>query len=105
MKNTMDNPAICTIDQLATIVRGRFERIQYQPVLINGLLAQTGSSLEAEPHHADFSLNARYAPSAPVDVHVHGFHTREGPSSYELVVYWPARHHLWVRFILVGYPL
>ena len=32
------------------------------------------------------------------------FHTREGSSSYELLAYWAARQHLWMHFILVGYP-
>jgi putative transposase len=34
---------------LAVIVKNRLKRIQYQPALIDGFLAQTGLSLEPEP--------------------------------------------------------
>jgi hypothetical protein len=37
------------IDHLAAVVRNRLKRIQYQPDLINGFLAQTGLVIEAEP--------------------------------------------------------
>ena len=49
MKNGLGNLAACTIDQLAAIVRTRLRRIQYQPALISGFLAQTGLNLEPRP--------------------------------------------------------
>jgi hypothetical protein len=49
LKNGLGNLAACTIDQLAATVRNRLKRIQYQPALINGFLAQTGLTLEPRP--------------------------------------------------------
>jgi hypothetical protein len=41
-ENGLGNLAACTMDELAATVRNRLKRIQYQPALINGFLAQTG---------------------------------------------------------------
>jgi hypothetical protein len=49
MKNGLGNLAIRDVDQLAAIIRNRLKRIQYRPALIDGFLAQTGLSLEAQP--------------------------------------------------------
>jgi hypothetical protein len=50
MKSSLGNFGSCgTPRQLATIVKNRLKRIQYRPALIDGLLAQTGLSLEPEP--------------------------------------------------------
>jgi len=48
MKNGLGNLAARNIDQLAAIVRNRLKRIQYRPGLIDGLLGQTGLTLELE---------------------------------------------------------
>ncbi len=49
MKNGLGNLAASNVDLLAAIVKNRLKRIQYQPALINGFLAQTGLALEPEP--------------------------------------------------------
>ena len=49
MKNGLGNLAARNIDHLTAIVRNRLKRIQHRPELINGFLAQTGLTLEAEP--------------------------------------------------------
>lgn len=49
LKNGLGNLAANGVDQLATIVKNRLKRIQYRPELIDGFLAQTGLSLEADP--------------------------------------------------------
>ncbi len=49
MKNGLGNLAAGSADQLARVVRNRLKRIQYQPALINGFLAQTGLTLEPGP--------------------------------------------------------
>jgi hypothetical protein len=50
MKNSLGNLSACaTPDQLAAIMKNRLKRIQYQPALIGGFLAQTGLSLEPKP--------------------------------------------------------
>jgi transposase len=49
MKASLGNLAACTVDQLAVTVRDRLRRIQRQPGLITGFLAQTGLTMEYEP--------------------------------------------------------
>lgn len=49
LKNGLGNLAVRGVDQLAAVVKTRLKRIQYRPDLIDGFLAQTGLSLEAEP--------------------------------------------------------
>ena len=49
MKNGLGNLAARNVGQLAAIIRNRLKRIQYQPVLIDGFLAQTGLTLETQP--------------------------------------------------------
>ena len=49
VRTGLGNLAARTADQLAAIVRNRLKRIQYQPALIDGFLAQTGLNLEPEP--------------------------------------------------------
>ncbi len=49
MKNGLGNLAARDVDQLAAIIRNRLKRIQYQPALIEGFLAQTGLTLEPQP--------------------------------------------------------
>lgn len=49
MKNGLGNLAARNIDHLTAIVRNRLKRIQYRLDLINGFLAQTGLTIEAEP--------------------------------------------------------
>jgi hypothetical protein len=46
MKNGLGDLAPCGPGQLAATVRHRLKRIQYRPALIDGLLAQTGLTLE-----------------------------------------------------------
>jgi hypothetical protein len=49
MKNGLGNLAAADVDQLAAIIKNRLKRIQYRPALIEGLLAQTGLTLEPQP--------------------------------------------------------
>ena len=49
MKSGLGNLAASSLDQLAEAVRSRLRCIQRQPGLINGLLGQTGLTLESEP--------------------------------------------------------
>jgi hypothetical protein len=50
MKSSLGNLGSCgTPRQLAAIMKNRLKRIQYQPGLIDGFLAQTGLSLEPKP--------------------------------------------------------
>ena len=49
MKASLDNLAVRDVDQLAAIMKNRLKRIQYQPALIEGFLAQAGLSLEPQP--------------------------------------------------------
>ena len=100
MRNTRATPAICIIDQLAMIVRNRFERIRYQPVPINGFLAQTGLSLEPEPRHRPW-------PSRSVprhwDCRYAGF-TREKAKSLRIACALVSSPASAMHFLLVGYP-
>jgi transposase len=48
VKNGLGNLAASGLDQLAAIMKNRLKRIQCRPELIDGFLAQTGLSLEAE---------------------------------------------------------
>lgn len=48
LKNGLGNLAVSGVDQLAAIVKNRLKRMQYRPDLIDGFLARTGLSLEAE---------------------------------------------------------
>ena len=49
MKSASATAPPCTPPLLAGIFRTRLRRIQHQPGLINGLLGQTGLSLELKP--------------------------------------------------------
>jgi hypothetical protein len=49
MKNGLGNLAARDVDQLAAIIKNRLKRIQYQPALIDGFLAQTGLTLGPSP--------------------------------------------------------
>ena len=49
VKNSLGNLAVRDVSQLAAIVKNRLKSIQYRPALIDGLLAQTGLTLESEP--------------------------------------------------------
>jgi hypothetical protein len=49
MKNGLGNLAARDVDQLAAIIKNRLKRIQYQPELIDGFLAQTGLTLQPGP--------------------------------------------------------
>jgi putative transposase len=42
MKKALANLAACTTDQLAALVRTRLKRMQYQPRLLDGFIAETG---------------------------------------------------------------
>ncbi|MFF3872652.1 transposase, partial [Streptomyces sp. NPDC001978] len=42
MKKTLANLAACTTDQLAALARTRLKRMQYQPRLLDGFIAETG---------------------------------------------------------------
>ncbi|WP_285487343.1 IS630 family transposase [Amycolatopsis taiwanensis] len=50
VKRSLGNLAVTTVDHLAAIVRNRLKRIQYRPNLLTSFLAQTGLTLEPEPH-------------------------------------------------------
>lgn len=58
LKNGLGNLAADSVDQLVAIVKNGLKRIQYRPELINGFLAQTGLSLEAEHHHQTLTIQA-----------------------------------------------
>jgi hypothetical protein len=49
MKSGLGNLSATTLDQLTTAIRRRLARIQRQPDLINGLLGQTGLTLQSQP--------------------------------------------------------
>jgi hypothetical protein len=49
LKGSLGNLSVRTVDELAATVKNRLKRMQYRPELIDGFLAQTGLSLEAEP--------------------------------------------------------
>lgn len=49
MTSGLGNLAASNVSQLAAIARNRLERIQHRLALIDGLLAQTGLTLESEP--------------------------------------------------------
>ena len=49
LKNGLGNLAAHNVDHLATIVKNRLKRIQYQPDLIDSFLTQTGLTLTAQP--------------------------------------------------------
>ena len=49
MRNGLGNLAARNADQLAAIVKNRLKKIQYRPALIDGFLAQTGSSSNPNP--------------------------------------------------------
>lgn len=57
MKNGLGNLLAGGVDQLAAVVKNRLKRIQYRPELIDGFLAQTGLSLDAEPPYPDPDLS------------------------------------------------
>jgi hypothetical protein len=49
LKRSLGNLSARNVDELAATVKNRLKRMQYRPELIDGFLAQTGLSLEAEP--------------------------------------------------------
>jgi hypothetical protein len=49
MKKNLGNLAPGTTDQLAAAMRRQLDRIQRRPALINGLLGQTGLTLDPPP--------------------------------------------------------
>ena len=49
LKRGLGNLSARTVDELAATVKTRLKRMQYRPELIDGFLAQTGLSPEAEP--------------------------------------------------------
>ena len=49
MNSGLGNLAAGSADQLARVVRNRLKRMQYQPALIDGFLAQTGLTLGPGP--------------------------------------------------------
>ena len=49
LKNSLGNLAVPTIDDLAATIKTRLRSIQHRPALINGLLAQTGLTLDPRP--------------------------------------------------------
>ncbi|MEU6091012.1 hypothetical protein ABZ865_30400 [Streptomyces sp. NPDC047085] len=42
LKNSLGNLAPCGIDELAALSRTRLKRMQYQPGLLDGFIAETG---------------------------------------------------------------
>jgi putative transposase len=46
LKRSIGNLAVSGVDQLLAIVKNRLKRLQYQPDLLDGLLAPTGLTLE-----------------------------------------------------------
>lgn len=42
LKNSLGNLAPCSLNELATLARTRLKRMQYQPGLLDGFIAQTG---------------------------------------------------------------
>jgi hypothetical protein len=49
LKRGLGNLSARNVDELAATIKNRLKRMQYRPELIDGFLAQTGLSLEAEP--------------------------------------------------------
>jgi transposase len=49
MKNGLGNLAADDVDRLTAIIKNRLKSIQYRPTLIDGLLTQTGLTLQPEP--------------------------------------------------------
>jgi hypothetical protein len=46
LKRSLGNLGARTTDELATLVKTRLKRMQYRPALLNGLVAETGLTLE-----------------------------------------------------------
>lgn len=42
LKNSLGNLAPCSLDELAALARTRLKRMQYQPGLLDGFIAETG---------------------------------------------------------------
>lgn len=42
LKNSLGNLAPCNIDEIAGLARTRLKRLQYQPSLLDGFIAETG---------------------------------------------------------------
>jgi hypothetical protein len=49
LKRGIGNLAVHGVDHLLTIVKHRLKRIQYRTDLLDGFLAHTGLTLEADP--------------------------------------------------------
>ena len=68
MKNGLGNLAASTVDQLAATMGNRLRRIQHQPALISGFLAQSGRCEEDRAGPGSRSLSPR---AAQPDGHFH----------------------------------